>query len=86
MKDGTAISCVEEGGDAGGLRARRAAGDGERKAALNGIEMSILCKGELELVSERRARAWIVQGSGGILFAGFLKLSALGQRMVRACI
>ena len=82
----TAVCGIEEGGDAGGLRARRAAGDGERKAALSRIEVSDLGKRELKLVSERSARARIIQGAGGILFASLLKFGTLGRWKVRTCI
>jgi hypothetical protein len=86
LKDRTAARGVEEGGDTGGLRARRAAGDSERKSALSGIKVSILGKGELKLVPEGGARARVIEGAGGILFAGLLKLSTLCWLKVGASI
>ena len=86
LEDRAAVRSVEESGDAGGLRARRAAGDGERKAALGRIKVGVLGKGELKLVPEGSTGARIVQGAGGILFAGLLKLSTLCGLEVRACV
>jgi hypothetical protein len=86
LEDRTAVRGIEEGGDAGGLRARRAAGDGERKAALSSIEVSVFGKGELKLVPEGSTRTRIVQGAGGILLASLLKLGALLGREMRACV
>jgi hypothetical protein len=77
LEDRTAVCGIEEGRDAGGLRARRATGDGERKSALGSIKVSILGKGELKLVPEGGARTRVVKGAGGILFAGLLKFSTL---------
>ena len=86
LEDCTAIRGIEEGGDAGGLGARRAAGDGERKAALSRIKVSVLGKRELKLVSEGGARARVIQGACSILFASLLKFGTLGRLEMRACI
>jgi hypothetical protein len=86
LKDRTAACGIEEGGDAGGLRARRAAGDGERKSALSSIKVSVLGKRELKLMPKGGARTRIIKGAGGILFASLLKLSTLCWLEMSACI
>ena len=48
--------------------------------------VGVLGKRELKLVSERSARTQIIQGAGGILFAGLLEFGTLGSRKMRACI
>ena len=56
LEDSVATRGVEEGGDAGCLGARRAAGDGKGKGTLDRVEVSVLREGELELVAEGLSR------------------------------
>ena len=83
LEDGATVRRVEVGGDAEGLGASRAAGNGEGEAALGRVEMSILCNGELELVSKGSAGGRVVEGACCILFTGLLQLGALSRGKVR---
>ena len=72
LEDGATVCRVEKGRDAGGLGTIRASGDGEGEAALSRVEMGILRERELKLVSEGSAGSRVIEGAGGILFAGRL--------------
>ena len=72
----------EEGGDAGCLGARQAAGGGEGEAALGRVEMGVLREGELGHMSEGRAGGWVVEGPDGILLRDFWNVS---RRAVVRC-
>ena len=50
LEDGASTRCVKEGGDAGRLDARRAAGDGKGEATLDGVEVGVFGEGELQLI------------------------------------
>ena len=84
LEDGAAARSIEKGGDVRRLNARRAAGNGEGEAVLDGIEMGVLREGELELVAEGCAGGGVEESPCGRLLGGLLHcLATLSQGEVR---
>jgi hypothetical protein len=80
LEDGASARYVKEGGDAGRLDARRAAGEGKGEATLDLVDVGVLGEGELQLVSKGRPGSDVEEGPRRGLLSGVLQLGALRRR------